>query len=87
MTPIEMKVHELADKLCNTIHDMQAQKTEDKVIVQSIKSYLAGLCDGLDFAEEVRGDELAVANELLAEMADDNCDEICKEEDPDQDIT
>lgn len=71
MTPIEAKVHELADKLCDTIHDMQSQKSDDKVIVQSIKSYLAGLCDGLDLAEETRGDELSVANEMLTEMAND----------------
>lgn len=77
MTPIESKVHELSNKLCDAIHEMQKRKTEDKVIVQSIKSYLAGLCDGLDLAEETRDDELAVTNELLAEMAmaDDRLDE------------
>jgi hypothetical protein len=71
MTPIESKVRELSDKLCDAIAEMQKRKTEDKVIVQSIKSYLAGLTDGLDLAEEVRGDELAVTNDLLAEMAND----------------
>ena len=71
MTPIESKVHELADKLCNAIDEMQKRKTDNAVIVQSIKSYLAGLCDGLDLAEEVRGDELSVANDLLAEMANE----------------
>ena len=96
MTPIESKVHELSDKLCDVICEMQKRKTEDKVIVQSIKSYLAGLTDGLDLAEEVRGDELAVTNDLLAEMAmaDDRLNEeiqktvkAIKEEDEDQDIT
>lgn len=96
MTPIESKVHELSDKLCDAICEMQKRKTDNAVIVQSIKSYLAGLCDGLDLAEEVRGDELAVTNELLAEMAmaDDRLDEeiqktvkAIKEEDSDQDIT
>lgn len=70
MTPIESKVHELSDKLCNAIDEMQKRKTDNAVIVQSIKSYLAGLCDGLDLAEEVRGDELSVANDLLAELVD-----------------
>lgn len=91
MTPIESKVHELADKLCDAIIEMQKHKTEDKIIVQSIKSYLAGLCDGLDLAEETRGDELAVANEMLAEMVDEwsplNVKSYPKEEDEDQDIT
>lgn len=93
MTPIESKVHELSDKLCDAICEMQKRKTEDKVIVQSIKSYLAGLTDGLDLAEEVRGDELAVTNEMLAEADDRLNEEIqktveaIKEEDSDQDIT
>lgn len=96
MTPIESKVRELSDKLCDAIAEMQKRKTDNAVIVQSIKSYLAGLCDGLDLAEETRGDELAVTNELLAEMAmaDDRLDEeiqktvkAIKEEDEDQDIT
>lgn len=49
-----------------------------------------GLTDSLDLAEEVRGDELSVANDLLAEMTDEwspmNVKSF-KEEDPDQDIT
>lgn len=90
MTPIEAKVHELSNKLCDAINEMQKRKTEDKIIVQSIKSYLAGLCDGLDLAEETRGDELAVANEMLAEMVDEWSPLNVKcypKEDEDQDIT
>ena len=94
MTPIESKVRELSDKLCDAITEMQKRKTDNAVIVQSIKSYLAGLTDGIDLAEEVRGDELAVTNDLLAEMAkaDDNLNEeiqktvdAIKEEDSDTD--
>ena len=96
MTPIESKVRELSDKLCDAICEMQKQKTDNAVIVQSVKSYLAGLCDGLDLAEETRGDELSIADELLREMSEDIAKEECQsvidelrgaEEDEDQDIT
>lgn len=96
MTPIEEKVKELADKLVDAIDEMQKRHTDDAVIVQSIKCYLAGLSDGLDLAEETRGDELEVANEMLREMSEDIGKEECqsvidelrgKEEDEDQDIT
>lgn len=96
MTTIESKVRELSDKLCDAITEMQKRKTDNAVIIQSIKSYLAGLTDGIDLAEEVRGDELAVTNDLLAELAkaDDNLNEeiqktvdAIKEEDSDKDIT
>jgi hypothetical protein len=96
MTPVEEKVKELADKLSDAINEMQKRRTDDAVIVQSVKSYLAGLSDGLDLAEETRGDELEVANEMLREMSEDIAKEECQrvidelrgaEEDEDQDIT
>jgi hypothetical protein len=96
MTPIEEKVKELADKLTDAIVEMQKRRTDDAVIVQSVKSYLAGLSDGLDLAEETRGDELSIADELLREMSEDIAKEECQavidelrgaEEDEDQDIT
>ena len=96
MTPVEEKTKELADKLVDAINEFQKRRTDDAVIVQSVKSYLAGLSDGLDLAEETRGDELEVANEMLREMSEDIAKEECqlvidelrgKEEDEDQDIT
>lgn len=96
MTPIEAKVKELADKLTDAICEMQKRRTDDAVIVQSVKSYLAGLSDGLDLAEETRGDELSIADELLREMSEEVAKEECQslidelrgaEEDEDQDIT
>jgi hypothetical protein len=96
MTPVEEKVKELADKLSDAINEMQKRRTDDAVIVQSVKSYLAGLSDGIDLAEEMRGDELSIADELLREMSREIGQEVCQEtidelraaeEDEDQDIT
>lgn len=96
MTPIEAKTKELADKLVDAINEFQKRRIDNAVIVQAVKSYLAGLSDGLDLAEDTRSDELAVTNKLLAEMAmaDDRLNEeiqktvkAIKEEDKDQDIT
>ena len=96
MTPVEEKVKELADKLSDAINEMQKRRTDDAVIVQSVKSYLAGLSDGIDLAEEMRGDELSIADELLREMSHEIGQEVCQEtidelrgaeEDEDQDIT
>jgi len=96
MTPVEEKVHEYASKLLEAIDKMQKRRTDDAVIVQTLKGYFAGLSDGLDLAEEMRGDELSIADELLREMSSEIGQEVCQEtidelraaeEDEDQDIT
>ena len=58
MTETEEKVNELTNKLIDIINEMQKREMEDKVIVQAIKSYLAGLADGIDFAQEIRDDKV-----------------------------
>lgn len=58
MKLIEEKVNELATKLFDVIDEMQKREMKDAVIVQAIKSYLSGLTDGLDLAQETCNDKV-----------------------------
>lgn len=57
MKPTE-KVNEFATKLLDVIDEMQKREMKDTVIVQAIKSYLSGLIDGLDLAQETYSDKI-----------------------------
>lgn len=53
MTVIEEKVRELSDKLVNKIDDLRDKGFDDTSILSSVRNYLLGLIDGIDFAEEM----------------------------------
>lgn len=53
MTVIEEKVRELSDKLVNKIDDLRDKGFDDTSILLSVRNYLLGLIDGIDFAEEM----------------------------------
>lgn len=53
MIVIEEKVRELSDKLVNKIDDLRDKGFDDTSILSSVRNYLLGLIDGIDFAEEM----------------------------------
>lgn len=53
MTVMEEKVRELSDKLVNKIDDLRDKGFDDTSILSSVRNYLLGLIDGIDFAEEM----------------------------------
>ena len=53
MTVAEEKVREITDKLVNKIDDLRDKGFDDTSILLSVRNYLLGLIDGIDFAEEM----------------------------------
>lgn len=53
MTQAEYKVKELSDKLIKRIDELKNEGFEDSDILASIRNYLLGLTDGLDFSAEM----------------------------------
>lgn len=53
MTTTEEKVREISDKLVNKIDDLRDKGFDDTSILLSVRNYLLGLIDGIDFAEEM----------------------------------
>lgn len=53
MTVAEEKVREISDKLVNKIDDLRDKGFDDTSILLSVRNYLLGLIDGIDFAEEM----------------------------------
>lgn len=53
MTTTEEKVREISDKLVNKIDDLRDKGSDDTSILLSVRNYLLGLIDGIDFAEEM----------------------------------
>lgn len=53
MTQAEYKVKELADKLIKRIDELKNDGFEDSDILSSIRNYLLGLSDGVDFSSEM----------------------------------
>ena len=54
MTVAEEKVREISDKLVNKIDDLRDKGFDDTSILLSVRNYLLGLIDGIDFTEEMR---------------------------------
>lgn len=54
MTVAEAKVNEFANKILNSIEQSEQQQADPKLILQTIKGYLCGMSDGIEFAEEMR---------------------------------
>jgi len=53
MTQAEEKVREISDKLVNRIDELKNEGFEDSAILSSVRNYLLGLSDGLDFSAEM----------------------------------
>ncbi len=70
MTQAEEKVREISDKLVNRIDELKNEGFEDSAILATVRNYLLGLVDGLDFSaemnEELTNDEIinTIAKEL-----------------------
>lgn len=60
MTVAEAKVKELCEKLLGIIDGWRAIKGNGEDCVFRIESYLSGMCDGIDFAEEMRAPDFNV---------------------------
>ena len=57
MTTAEEKVREISDKLVNRIDELRDKGYSDASILATVRNYLIGLTDGIDFAEEMRKDD------------------------------
>lgn len=70
MTQAEEKVREISDKLVNRIDELKNEGFEDSAILATVRNYLLGLVDGIDFSaemnEELTNDEIinTIAKEL-----------------------
>ena len=53
MTPAEEKLKEFSNKLVNRIDELKNEGFEDSTILASVRNYLLGLIDGLDFSAEM----------------------------------
>jgi hypothetical protein len=53
MTQAEEKVREISDKLVNRIDELKNEGFEDSAILASVRNYLLGLVDGIDFSSEM----------------------------------
>lgn len=51
------KIKEFSNKMLDIIDEMQRREMKGEVIVQAVKSYLAGLADGIDFVQETSDDK------------------------------
>ena len=54
MTVAEEKVREISDQLVNRIDELRSEGYDDASILASVRNYLLGLTDGIDFVEEMR---------------------------------
>lgn len=70
MTPAEEKVREISDKLVNRIDELRAEGYTEASILATVRNYLIGITDGIDFAEEMRNQD-AVSVERVAEIYSD----------------
>ena len=53
MTQAEEKVKELSNELVKRIDELKNDGFEDSAILASVRNYLLGLVDGLDFSAEM----------------------------------
>lgn len=57
MTIAEEKIREISDKLVNRIDELRDEGYPDASILATVRNYLIGLTDGIDFAEEMRKED------------------------------
>lgn len=82
MTPAEQKVREISDKIVNRIDELREEGYEDSSILATVRNYLIGITDGIDFAEEMRNQD-----QLDPEVILRHYQEPADENEQDQDIT
>ena len=70
MTPAEEKVREISDKLVNRIDELRAEGYTEASILATVRNYLIGITDGIDFAEEMRSKD-ATSLERVAKIYSD----------------
>lgn len=54
MTIAEQKIREISDKLVNRIDELRDEGYDDASILATVRNYLLGITDGIDFSEEMR---------------------------------
>lgn len=57
MTVAEQKIRDISDQLVNRIDELREAGYDDASILASVRNYLLGLTDGIDFVEEMRNQE------------------------------
>ena len=82
MTAAEAKVNEFANKILDFIEQSEEQQADTKWILQSVKGYICGVSDGIEFAEEMRApdhDVQAKTDEPKPMVGDSVRINLCKE--------
>lgn len=93
MTPAEEKVREISDKIVNRIDELREEGYEDSSILATVRNYLIGITDGIDFAEEMRNRDTQsqldpdVVLRHYQEPVDESIPDLFQDADTDQDIT
>ena len=54
MTNAEAKVKELSEKLLDIITCSRNSNVSPETTLEKLEAYLSGICDGIDFSEEMR---------------------------------
>ena len=57
MTVAEQKIRDISDQLVNRIDELRNEGYDDASILASVRNYLLGLTDGIDFADEMRNQD------------------------------
>lgn len=57
MTVAEQKIRDISDQLVNRIDELRNEGYDDASILASVRNYLLGMTDGIDFVEEMRNQE------------------------------
>lgn len=57
MTVAEQKIRDISDQLVNRIDELREAGYDDASILASVRNYLLGMTDGIDFVEEMRNQE------------------------------
>lgn len=57
MTVAEQKIRDISDQLVNRIDELRNEGYDDASILASVRNYLLGLTDGIDFVEEMRNQD------------------------------
>ena len=84
MTTAEEKIREISEKLVNRIDALKEEGYDDPSILATVRNYLIGVTDGIDFAEEMRDEHQKEMKEFANEWMNNGG---YHPEDTDQDIT
>lgn len=94
MTTAEEKIREISEKLVNRIDELKEEGYDDPSILATVRNYLIGVTDGIDFAEEMRNQDsrFPLEPEAVLKQYQETVDDFEKfydesKLDADQDIT